>query len=64
MERPLDPGPQYDLRANSVWLYTRPDVAKLHMRVLDAWSRLDQEPIIANVPLCSDGSERQLLMIN
>src|SRR5438876_832940 len=31
---PLDPGPRYDMTANSIWLYTRPDVAKLHMRVL------------------------------
>src|SRR3954465_8018888 len=31
---PLDPGPRYDMTANSVWLYTRPDMAKLHMRVL------------------------------
>ena len=43
---PLDPGPQYDMRANSVWLYTRPDVAKLHMRVLDGWHSSGIEPII------------------
>jgi hypothetical protein len=29
---PLDPGPRYDMTANSLWLYTRPDIAKLHMR--------------------------------
>src|SRR5581483_4316829 len=34
---PLDPGPQYEMRANAMWLHTRPDFAKLHMRVLDAW---------------------------
>ena len=28
------PGPRYDMTANSLWLYTRPDMAKLHMRVL------------------------------
>src|SRR4051794_17367342 len=43
---PLDPGPQYDMRANSMWLYTRPDFAKLHMRTLDAWHSLGLEPII------------------
>jgi hypothetical protein len=43
---PLDPGPQYDMRANSLWMYTRPDVAKLHMRVLDAWHSKGLEPII------------------
>src|SRR5688572_17957307 len=26
---PLDPGPRYDMTANSIWLYTRPDCAKL-----------------------------------
>jgi hypothetical protein len=44
---PLDPGPQYEMRANSLWLYNRPDVAKLHMRVLDGWHSLDLEPIIS-----------------
>jgi hypothetical protein len=34
----LDPGPRYDLSANSLWLYTRPDFAKLHGRVLRGWS--------------------------
>ncbi|MBO0730685.1 MAG: hypothetical protein J2P57_15620 [Acidimicrobiaceae bacterium] len=34
---PLDPGPRYDMTANSLWLYTRPDFAKLHGRVLRAW---------------------------
>ena len=43
---PLDPGPQYDMRANSLWLYTRPDVAKLHMRMLDGWHAPGLEPII------------------
>jgi hypothetical protein len=43
---PLDPGPQYDMRANSVWLYTRPDVAKLHMRLTAAWGNMGLEPII------------------
>jgi hypothetical protein len=43
---PLDPGPQYDLRANSLWLYTRPDVAKLHGRMLDVWHSKGLEPII------------------
>jgi len=43
---PLDPGPQYDMRANSLWLYTRPDFAKLHMRTLDAWYSVGLEPII------------------
>jgi hypothetical protein len=43
---PLDPGPQYDMRANSLWFYTRPDVAKLHMRMLDVWHSKGLEPII------------------
>src|SRR5437763_1911746 len=43
---PLDPGPQYEMRANSMWLYTRPDFAKLHMRTLDGWHSLGLEPII------------------
>ena len=43
----LDPGPQYDMRANSAWLYTRPDFAKLHMRVLDGWHSIGVDPIIA-----------------
>ena len=43
---PLDPGPQYDMRANSLWFYTRPDVAKLHMRMLDGWHAQSLEPII------------------
>src|SRR5258708_12987645 len=43
---PLDPGPQYDMRANSLWFYTRPDVAKLHMRMLDGWHRQGLEPTI------------------
>ncbi|HEX8968865.1 MAG TPA: hypothetical protein VF937_13345, partial [Chloroflexota bacterium] len=43
---PLDPGPQYEMRSNSMWLYTRPDFAKLHMRVLDAWHSRGLEPII------------------
>jgi len=34
------------MRANSLWLYTRPDVAKLHGRMLDGWHRLRLEPII------------------
>jgi hypothetical protein len=44
---PLDPGPQYDMRANAMWLHTRPDFAKLHMRVLDGWHAQDVDPIIA-----------------
>ena len=43
---PLDPGPQYEMRANSMWLYSRPDFAKLHMRTLDGWHSLGLEPII------------------
>lgn len=43
---PLDPGPQYDMRANSLWFYTRPDVAKRHMRMLDGWHNQNLEPII------------------
>jgi hypothetical protein len=43
---PLDPGPQYDMRANSLWFYTRPDVAKLHMRMLDGWHGQRLEPLI------------------
>jgi hypothetical protein len=43
---PLDPGPQYDMRANSVWLYTRPDFAKLHMRLTGGWSDLGLKRII------------------
>src|SRR5215207_6840240 len=45
---PLDPGPQYDMRANSVWLYNRPDVAKLHMRIIDGWGSKGLEPIITS----------------
>ena len=37
---PLDPGPRYDMTANSLWLYTRPDFAKLHMRVGAGWRSL------------------------
>lgn len=37
---PLDPGPRYDLSANSVWLYTRPDCTKRHMRVISGWRSL------------------------
>jgi hypothetical protein len=44
---PLDPGPMYELRANSVWLYTRPDFAKLHLRVLDAWRNSNLKGIIS-----------------
>jgi hypothetical protein len=44
---PLDPGPQYEMRANAMWLHTRPDFAKLHMRVLDAWHSQGVDPIIA-----------------
>jgi hypothetical protein len=43
---PLDPGPQYEMQANSMWFYTRPDFAKLHMRMLDGWHSLGLEPII------------------
>jgi len=44
---PLDPGPQYEMRANAMWLHTRPDFAKLHMRVLDAWHTQGVDPIIS-----------------
>src|SRR5438034_8454358 len=37
---PLDPGPRYDMTANSLWLYTRPDFAKLSMRVNFGWRSL------------------------
>jgi hypothetical protein len=37
---PLDPGPRYDMTANSLWLYTRPDFAKLAMRVGVGWRSL------------------------
>jgi hypothetical protein len=40
---PLDPGPRYDLSANSLWLYTRPDFAKLHSRVLTGWQTRENE---------------------
>ena len=30
---PLDPGPLYNMTSNSLWLYTRPDFAKLHGRM-------------------------------
>jgi hypothetical protein len=43
---PLDPGPQYDMRANSLWLYTRPDFAKLHMRLVGGWNELGLKRII------------------
>ena len=43
---PLDPGPQYEMRANSMWLYARPDFAKLHLRTLDGWHSLGLEPLI------------------
>ncbi len=36
---PLDPGPRYDMSANSLWLYTRPDFAKLHYRMTKTWAR-------------------------
>lgn len=44
---PLDPGPRYDMTANSVWLYTRPDFAKVHMRMLAAWGEKKLKGIIA-----------------
>jgi hypothetical protein len=44
---PLDPGPQYEMRADAMWLHTRPDFAKLHMRVLDAWHSQGVDPIIS-----------------
>ncbi len=44
---PLDPGPQYEMRANSMWLYTRPDFAKLHWRVLDSWRNSNLKGIIS-----------------
>ena len=30
-----------------MWFYTRPDFAKLHMRVLDGWHSIGVDPIIA-----------------
>ena len=45
---PLDPGPQYDMRANSVWLYNRPDFAKLHRRVIKGWDQIGLDPIITS----------------
>src|SRR5579883_3387668 len=44
---PLDPGPRYDMTANSIWLYTRPDFAKVHMRVLDGWRQKNIKGIIS-----------------
>ncbi len=44
---PLDPGPQYEMRANAMWLHTRPDFAKLHMRVIDGWHAQGVDPIIS-----------------
>ena len=44
---PLDPGPQYEMRANAMWLHSRPDFAKLHMRVLDGWHSQGVDPIIS-----------------
>jgi len=43
---PLDPGPRYDMTANSLWLYTRPDCAKLHMRVGAGWRSLGNAGIL------------------
>jgi len=34
---PLDPGPMYATTAFSTWLYTRPDLAKLHIRTITGW---------------------------
>jgi hypothetical protein len=42
----LDPGPLYNMTANSVWLYARPDFAKLHRRVIAAWGTHGLDPII------------------
>jgi hypothetical protein len=43
---PLDPGPMYATTAFSVWLYTRPDLAKLHMRTIKGWGSKGLKPII------------------
>ena len=43
---PLDPGPRYDMTANSLWLYTRPDFAKLSMRVSVGWRSLGNAGIL------------------
>ena len=43
---PLDPGPLYATTAFSVWLYNRPDLAKLHMRVIQDWSSKGLKSII------------------
>jgi hypothetical protein len=43
---PLDPGPLYNMTANSLWLYTRPDFAKLHRRMLAGWATHKLDPII------------------
>jgi hypothetical protein len=43
---PLDPGPRYDMTANSLWLYTRPDFAKLSMRVNLGWRSLGNAGIL------------------
>jgi len=43
---PLDPGPLYNMTANSLWLYTRPDFAKLHRRMVAGWQTHGLDPII------------------
>jgi hypothetical protein len=43
---PLDPGPLYNMTANSLWLYTRPDFAKLHRRVIRGWETHGLDSII------------------
>ena len=43
---PLDPGPLYGMTAFSTWLYTRPDLAKIHQRVTSNWSRKGLKSII------------------
>lgn len=43
---PLDPGPLYNMTANSLWLYTRPDIAKLHRRMTHAWNTQDVDPVV------------------
>jgi hypothetical protein len=43
---PLDPGPLYNMTANSLWLYTRPDFAKLHRRMIAGWGTHGLDPII------------------
>jgi hypothetical protein len=43
---PLDPGPQYEIQANAFWFHTRPDFAKLQMRITTGWGMLGLKRII------------------